>query len=367
VRFGIYSEMQTPPGASHVDRFRGELALIEQADALGFDVYSVIEHHFFEAFSISANPLALFAAAAARTSRIRFRTALHTLPLQHPLRLAGEIAVVDILTGGRLECGLGRGHAWLYRPSNVPFEESRPRFDEAVELLLLAWSRDRFSYRGRFYSVEDVSVVPKPLQRPHPPLSTGGTSDQSYRVAGERGWSLLLPPTRPYGTFAPRLSLYREACRRGGHTPDVIVIRPVYLTDDAASARSDVEPYLRNFFAFNASPMDPLASPDVRAEMHAKGFAHYASGAMEALRDATYDAAVGEGIAFVGTPEAVARDLMRFGHEDGVGELAIVASFGGLPFERARRTQELFAKRVIPLLRAGGSRSDAEGRHRWEP
>jgi len=352
VRFGVYSELQTPPGVAHADRFADELAAIEAADALGFDVYSLIEHHGFEQFSISANPLAVFAAAAARTTGIRFRTALHTLPLQHPLRLAAEIAVADILTGGRLECGLGRGHAWLYPLLGVPFEESRPRFEEAVEILLRAWRGERFSHRGRFWAVEDARVVPRPVQWPHPPLSTGGTSEQSYRLAGERGWALLLPPTRPYETFAPRLDLYRTASRAAGHAPHVVVIRPVYVTDDAGAARAEVEPYLRNFFAFNASPMDSLASPQRVSEMAAKGFAHYASGAMQALRDVTYEDAVGQGIAFVGAPDAVARGLSRFMREDGIGEIAIVAGFGGLPRACVLRTQELFAKRVIPALRA---------------
>jgi alkanesulfonate monooxygenase SsuD/methylene tetrahydromethanopterin reductase-like flavin-dependent oxidoreductase (luciferase family) len=355
VRFGVYSELQTPPGVAHTARFADELAAIEAADALGFDVYSLIEHHGFEQFSISANPLAVFAAAASRTARIRFRTALHTLPLQHPLRLAAEIAVADILTGGRLECGLGRGHAWLYPLTGVPFEESKPRFDEAVELLLRAWSDERFSHAGRFWTVEDAAVVPKPVQRPHPPLSTGGTSEHSYRLAGERGWALLLPPTRPYATFAPRLDVYRAASRAGGHVPHVVVIRPVYLTDDAGAARGEVEPYLHNFFLFNASPMESLTSPERVSEMAAKGFAHYASGALPALRDVSYEDAVGQGIAFVGTPDVVARGLVRFMREDGIGELAIVAAFGGLPRARVLRTQELFAKHVIPFLRAAGS------------
>jgi alkanesulfonate monooxygenase SsuD/methylene tetrahydromethanopterin reductase-like flavin-dependent oxidoreductase (luciferase family) len=344
--------LQTPPGAAHADRFADELAAIEAADALGFDVYSLIEHHGFEQFSISANPLAVFAAAASRTAHIRFRTALHTLPLQHPIRLAAEIAVADILTGGRLECGLGRGHAWLYPLIGVPFEESRPRFEEAIELLLRAWNDERFSYAGRFWSVENATIVPKPLQRPHPPLSTGGTSEQSYRLAGERGWALLLPPTRPYETFAPRLDVYRAASRAAGHRPNIVVIRPVYLTDNPAAARHEVEPYLHNFFVFNASPMDSLSSPERRAELTAKGFAHYASGALEALRDVTCDEAVESGIAFVGPPEVVARGLARFMREDGVGEIAIVSGFGGLPRARVLRTQELFAKHVIPLLRA---------------
>ncbi|MFB3127376.1 MAG: LLM class flavin-dependent oxidoreductase, partial [Candidatus Acidiferrales bacterium] len=177
MRFGIYVEMQAPPEKSHYELTWEIFQQIEHADRAGFDVYSVIDHHFFPKFSISANPLALFAAAAQRTQRIRFRTALHTLPLENPLRLAGRIAEVDILTNGRLECGLGRGHAWLYEPSNVALEESRPRYDEAIEILINAWTKEKFSYDGKYYKFKDLSVVPKPVQNPHPRLFTGGTSD----------------------------------------------------------------------------------------------------------------------------------------------------------------------------------------------
>lgn len=197
MRFGIYTEIQTPPGKSHQEMIWEIFQQIEHADKVGFDVFSIIDHHFFHKFSISTNPLAMFSAAAQRTRRIRFRTALHTLPLENPLRLAGQIAEVDILTNGPLECGLGRGHAWLYEPTNVALEESRPRYDEAIEILARAWTQDRFSFEGKYYKIKDVSVVPKPVQKPHPRLFTGGTSDITYQMAGERGWGVFVPPYCP--------------------------------------------------------------------------------------------------------------------------------------------------------------------------
>src|ERR1700752_482031 len=157
MRFGIYAEMQTPPGKSHSAMTWEILRQIDPADQVGFDVYSVIDHHFFQKFSISANPMAMFAAAAQRTSRIRFRVALFTLPLENPLRLAGQIAEADILTNGRLECGLGRGHAWLFGPSALPLEESRPRYNESIDVLELAFTKDKFSYDGEFYKIKNVS------------------------------------------------------------------------------------------------------------------------------------------------------------------------------------------------------------------
>src|SRR5262245_17989313 len=146
LRFGLYAEPQNPPGKPHAELYADILRQMEHADQAGFDVYSVIEHHFFPQFSISANPLALISAAAQRTRRLRFRVALHTLPLCNPMRLAGEIAAADILTTGRLETGLGRGHAWLFERSGVDLAESRDRFNEAVEILIRAWTEDSFDY-----------------------------------------------------------------------------------------------------------------------------------------------------------------------------------------------------------------------------
>src|SRR5215467_1024142 len=98
----------------------------------------------------------MFAASTQRPQPIRFRTALHTWPLENPMRLAGMIAEADILTNGRLECGLGRGHAWLFGPSAMPLEESRPRYNEAIDILELAFTQEKFSYDGHYYKVKDV-------------------------------------------------------------------------------------------------------------------------------------------------------------------------------------------------------------------
>src|SRR5262245_66541160 len=151
MQFGLYAELQTPLSKPHAELYREIIEQMEHADRVGFSVYSIIEHHFFPEFSISANPLALICAAAQRTRRLRFRVALHTLPLCNPMRLAGEIAAADILTEGRLETGLGRGHAWLFERSGVDLAESRDRYDEAVEILLRAWTEDNFSHQGRHY------------------------------------------------------------------------------------------------------------------------------------------------------------------------------------------------------------------------
>ena len=262
MRFGIYCEIQTPPGKPHHDMIWEIMRQIEHADEVGFDVYSVIDHHFSQKFSISANPLAMFAAAAQRTQRIRFRTALHTLPLENPMRLAGMIAEADILTNGRLEVGLGRGHAWLFGPSAMPLEESRPRYNEAVDILELAFTQERFSYDGKYYNVKDVSVVPRPIQKPYPKFYTGGTSDITYQTAGQKGWGIFVPPLLPWKILEAPLKIYKDACAKHGYEPDIVYIRPVYIDDDEKQIRKEAEQAILNFLAFNASPVQSIQSPE---------------------------------------------------------------------------------------------------------
>ena len=348
MRFGLYAELQTPPGKPHAELYAEIQRQMEHADQVGFDVYSVIEHHFFQEFSISANPLALLCAAAQKTRRIRFRVALHTLPLANPMRLAGEIAAADILCNGRLETGLGRGHAWLFERSCVDLGESRDRFNEAVEILLRAWTSERFSYQGRYYRFRDLTVVPRPLQQPHPPLYTGGTGLSTYEMAGSRGWGIFLPPLLPFEAMAPSINAYLTAAAKAGHRPNIVYIRPVYLGDDPRQIREEVEPYLHNFLAFNASPVRGLPPKE---ELLAKGYGFYASGALESLTKLSYDDILEKEIGFVGTPEQVIAQIRRLREQAPVTELAIVSNFGGLEHWKVIKTQELFARHVMPAFR----------------
>jgi alkanesulfonate monooxygenase SsuD/methylene tetrahydromethanopterin reductase-like flavin-dependent oxidoreductase (luciferase family) len=348
MRFGLYAEMQTPPGLPHAQLYSELLRQMEHADRVGFDVYSIIEHHFFPQFSISANPLALICAAAQRTQRLRFRVALHTLPLANPMRLAGEIAAADILTNGRLETGLGRGHAWLFERSGVDLAESRGRYEEAVEILLRAWTEDNFSYQGRYYRFKDLTVVPKPLQKPHPPLFAGGTSLATYEMAGRRGWGMFLPPLLPFKVMQPSIDAYLDAARTAGKTPNIVYIRPVYLGDNPAQIEQEVKPALLNFLAFNASPAAGLPPKE---ELLAKGYGFYASGALESLTRLSYRDIVDQEIGFIGTPDEVIGQIRRLNELAPIAELAIVSNFGGLAHDKIIKTQEWFARHVMPAFR----------------
>jgi alkanesulfonate monooxygenase SsuD/methylene tetrahydromethanopterin reductase-like flavin-dependent oxidoreductase (luciferase family) len=348
LKFGLYAELQTPRSKPYAELYREIMRQMEHADQVGFDVYSIIEHHFFQEFSTSANPLAMICAVAQKTQKIRFRVALHTLPLCNPMRLAGEIAAADIITNGRLETGLGRGHAWLFERSGADLAESRDRFNEAVEILLRAWTEDRFSYSGKYYRFKDLEVVPKPLQTPYPPLYTGGTSLTTYEMAGKNGWGMFLPPLLPFKVMEPSIEAYLKAAKAAGQKPNIVYIRPVYLGDNPKQIEHEVKDALLNFLAFNASPVKGLPSKD---ELNAKGYGFYASGALESLTKLTYEDVLQQEIGFIGTSEQVINQIRKLREQAPITELAIVSNFGGLDHWKVIKTQELFAKEVMPAFR----------------
>ena len=211
MRFSIYSEIQLHPNQTAEQLYAEVLEQMVNADRLGYDTYAAIEHFFFPKFSISSNPTALFAAAAQRTRDITFRTMLHALPFHNPLVLASAIAATDILTGGRYEFGVGRGHGWIPPKAGEPLDEdSRPRYEEAVELLFKALGNERFSHHGRYFDVDDSHILPFPARTFR--IYLGGTSDRTYELAAEHGWGVAVPPLLPYAALAPRwTSIARSA------------------------------------------------------------------------------------------------------------------------------------------------------------
>ena len=352
LRFGVYCEMQTAAQKPHAELIWEVFRLMEQADELGYDLYSLIEHHFFPTFGISANPLAMFSAVAQRTRNIRFRTLCHTLPLHNPLVLAGEIAEADILTGGRLEIGVGRGHGWLYMPASIPFKESQGRYEESMEILRRAWTEERFSFRGEYYSVDDVQVVPKPLQRPYPPIYMTGTSGATFRIAAKNGWRICSGGPAPIDVFRDGFKAYREGCEEFGTQPHVGYVRAVFLADDEDTAHREAREAILNFYAFNVKPHDSLqGDEEIKRKLKEAGYGFYASDLLQQMKQLSYDDIIDQEMVFVGTPQKVANQLTDLHDKWQFDEFSIVSHYGDIAPHQAYRNQELFARRVIPAFR----------------
>src|SRR5438128_4238057 len=167
-------------------------------------------------------------------------------------------------------------------------------------------------------------------------------------MAGEKGWGMFVPPLLPWHVLEAPLNIYKKACAAHGHEPDIVYIRPVYIDEDEKQIRREVEEALHNFLAFNASPIESLQSEEKKAELNAKGYGFYASGALESLTRLTYEEILAQEIGFIGTPDQVIEQVRRLRRQAPVTELAIVANFGGLEHWKVIKTQELFARHVMP-------------------
>jgi alkanesulfonate monooxygenase SsuD/methylene tetrahydromethanopterin reductase-like flavin-dependent oxidoreductase (luciferase family) len=266
MKFGVFFQAPERDGIAHGERYAELLDLVALAESLGFDVAWLAEIHFGGAFSLISNPLMLVPAIAARVPRIRIGTAVVLLPLHHPLSCAEQTATADVLSGGRLEFGVGRGSIpTQFHGFRVPVAENRARFDEALEIVRRAWTSERFSYDGRFYQVENLSVVPKPVQRPHPPIRVAVHTAESFAHLGDLGWPIYSgTTTTPLPQLRECMTIYRERLAAAGHAwrdDQMALMLPVHVGAREAM-RPGVLRYYENlrtiFSALPASYTDHL-------------------------------------------------------------------------------------------------------------
>src|SRR5216684_5196338 len=196
--------------------FARALDRIEIMDRTGYDAVWLAEHHF-HSFSVCPSVHVMGTHVAARTRRLRIGTAVSLAALYHPLRLAEEVALLDMLSGGRVNWGAGRGFAHSeFNAFGVPPEESAERFREAVEIVLKAWTQERFSYQGAHFNFDDIEVLPKPLQQPHPPTWMAATSEQAIDWAASRGFSILMDPHASTKELGDKRRRYAEKLADAG-------------------------------------------------------------------------------------------------------------------------------------------------------
>ena len=350
LRFGTFFFFQAAPGQRHEDIIRNELTQVEWSEELGFDEVWFTEHHFID-YGLSVDPATLASAAASRTRRVRIGLAAAILPFHHPLRLAEQMALVDIISDGRLDVGVGRGN----RPAEfagyrVPQQESRERFDENVDVIQRGWTEERFSYHGRFFSFDDVRVIPKPVQRPHPPLYQVCVTKDGIENTALRGWPMLNSVLfGPVDQLLTNRDTYVNTLDKAGRTPDEIaallarwgVSRQIYVADTDAKALEEAKAaelwYQDSFRRFVIPERIEDAHPTLQPGFRAMA---------ERLGKVTWEGLVAETLAF-GSPDTVARHI-EYMRSIGVGQILCWMNFGGLAQDKIRRSMELFAREVMP-------------------
>jgi alkanesulfonate monooxygenase SsuD/methylene tetrahydromethanopterin reductase-like flavin-dependent oxidoreductase (luciferase family) len=215
------------------------LQRVEIMDRAGYDAVWLAEHHF-STYSVCPSVHMMGVQVANRTQRIRIGMAVSLAAFYHPLRLAEEVALLDVLSGGRVNWGAGRGFdPTEFRVFGVPIEESVQRFQEAVEITLAAWKNERLTWAGRHWRFEDVEVLPKPLQQPHPPVWLATGSPEAICWAAQNGYSILLGPHQTFAENARNVERYREQLVASGHSHagrDLPIARLVAVAETDAAA-----------------------------------------------------------------------------------------------------------------------------------
>jgi alkanesulfonate monooxygenase SsuD/methylene tetrahydromethanopterin reductase-like flavin-dependent oxidoreductase (luciferase family) len=312
MEFGLFTEFASPPGVSETAAFDESLAQMKAAEELGYDAVWLAEIHFQKDRSVLASPLVIAAALAAATRRVKIGIAVQVLPLSHPLRLAEDVATVDHLAKGRLEFGVGRsGLPGHYQGFNIPYSESRDRFLETLEILTKAWTHERFSHQGTYFQFQDVCIMPKPYQKPHPPLRIAATTPETYPLVGRLGAPVFVAVrTVSLSDLKRHLPTYQAAWTAAGHPGrgDVGVSVPLYVAEPAQQARAN------------------------------------------RLAEISYDEVLAD-YAIVGAPEEVAERLSALREAMGFSTLSMWMNPGGqVPNARVLKSMRLFVERVAPRL-----------------
>ena len=325
---------------------------IEMADRMGFDTVWLVEHHFQRERAHSSAPEVFLGAISQRTKNIRIGHGVVLLPypFNHPIRVAERAAVLDIMSNGRLEFGTGRSGAFEQEGFGIKPEETRALWREALEIIPKMWTQETFSYKGKYFTVPERNVLPKPMQQPHPPIWMAGNSDESYPLAGSLGIGVLgLTIMNDMETIDARVKSYREALKTakpvGAYINNqVATYTLVHCADSQQKARENgaydaVAWWLgllvttrRGWQGINslqaAYKKYPVLQKFAEGEVGAEHFDH-------------------EDMVIIGDPDKVTRKMERY-QQVGMDHVICDVHFGHLSQQAVLRNIELLGKHVIP-------------------
>ncbi|HEX2278835.1 MAG TPA: LLM class flavin-dependent oxidoreductase [Candidatus Tectomicrobia bacterium] len=329
--------------------FREALDLCELADGLGYATVKIVEHYFRAYGGYSPSPLIFLAAAAQRTRHTRLVTGAVLPAFNHPLKLAAELAMVDCISGGRLDVGFAR--AFLpheFEAFEVNMEESRARFEEGIAAVKRLWTEAKVTFEGRFHRFKDVTLLPRPVQQPHPPVLVAAISTpESFVWAGEQGYGLMFVPyLSDFEDLARKIDLYRHSYRTAMHgqePPPPSMALHLYLAESTAVARHEAKPYVEQYMAVF---QECALAWTGRHSSQYRGYEQM----QERLQSLTYERVLAEGRALVGDPPAVCEQIRQLRQMFGPVQPEMQVMFGDMEFARARRSVELFGREVLRSL-----------------
>jgi alkanesulfonate monooxygenase SsuD/methylene tetrahydromethanopterin reductase-like flavin-dependent oxidoreductase (luciferase family) len=357
VKLAIWSTTTPRENSTHPEMFRRQLDEVELAERIGIDQIWFFEHHLAPTAPVPS-PNLLIAAAARTTRRIRFASMVNILPFRHPLLVAEEAAMLDNLTDGRLDMGLGRG----LRPPEfdafgVDQEQSRDMFLESFEIIHRVWADENFIHRGKYWTVQkDAPLSPPLVQHPHPPFLVSAQSAESLRWAASHDIPFAQIDSM-VDQAARDQAFYREVQTAHGHAPAprLYLMREIYVGDSDAGARAEAHPYLLQYWElwhrytqFTRGGRLPDSYDFWRRQA-------------PMLHRMRFDEIVANDMVIVGSPRTVADVILRLANRLEPMGLAMIFKLGAMPYDMVERSMTAFGEEVVPRLRralGGGPAAD---------
>lgn len=368
MRWGVFSLSQIPDQSRVVETIDEHMGQFRLAEELGYDSIWLAEH-LFSTYGIVTSSQVLAAAVARNTSKVRIGTGVSIIPFNHPLRTAGDFAFVDVLSHGRLDFGVGRA----YQPHEfvalgVPMDKSREMFAEGLDIILKSWTQEKMSYpEGRFWQIpEAVEVLPKPVQKPYPPLWAATVSPDSFLAAAESGYNLQLAAPFTYRIYreqwidklVEQLDIYEKRCVELGRDPKAakrMFLLPLYCEPDRAKARATFQAYVTWFYRKVSGH-----SADTRnEELIVPGYEVAMRENQRSVKEGylEFEQLARHGAVCASDPEGCAEFLIMLRQRLGIDEFVLWTSVGGLPNENCEASMRLVKERVIPIVEAAETRA----------
>lgn len=352
MKVGMALNMLCKEGHDDASVVREHFAMGDLVEPLGFDSLFALEHHF-TGYAMSPAPTQLLAYFAGRTQRIQLGTSVIVLPWHDPVRVAEQIALLDIMCGGRCLFGFGRGAATVeYGGFRIPMEEARPRFVEAAQIVVKALSNESFEHEGQFFRLPRMSIRPRPISHPERRFYASSVSPESAEVIAKMGFGMFMIMQNEWSKAAADIYNFHDIAESVGHAPRP----PVILTNvSCAETRGEAQERAFKYLGAKWDSIDThynfsdghLAS--VKGyEAYGKVGKTYAKMKDENFRQKATDFYVS--IQITGTPDDCLQKIEDLHRLTGVGHLVTEFSFGGLPHAQAETSMRLFADRVLPTL-----------------
>jgi len=351
MQFGLnFFPCLAPDQRSAEQHFREILRLAQIADVLGFSHVREVEHYFEPYGGYSPNPIVFLAAAAAVTKKVRVVTGAVLPAFNNPLKLAGEIGMLDAISGGRLDVGFAR--AFLpheFERFGISLDESRERFTEGVAQVKLLLEQEKVSHAGKFHSFTNVTSLPRPTQKPRPPFWVAAIgTPQSFAEAGRKGYGIMAIPLDA-GRMTELLGTYREAWRSAGHPGKGVVMNSFFMccaptrAEAVAAFREPTNNHLKGLVTAASGWLSGASTKDY------PGYDKM----IEQIRKENFDQQVAKGFAWVGTPSDIYDAMMTYHRSVGGFEIASLhVNPANTEIEAAERSIRMFAEHVMPRTAA---------------